>query len=632
MFNVRKVIVFSSLFACFFLINCQDSGDVGGQMDGTLDSIKSFPETFAMGFGYCPSDYTYSMSVWNDFSQSIYARIQSVVSVQGAKFNSSNAASTMIQPYSSASASTFNAVHVCHGIVRIDALNHQIFARGVDIDKTDKNVYYYHSFSIEGNPEAEFMGPGFYGGPYTQTSEFDGVFFNNTTYDVSLSFNYSANNKPANYTLILEAGSFNLLSSDSTQPHSIRDVTKTGSFSFNLPNKSKTSLPINSQGLGQIYWDASSSTSLAIPLTTTYEMFGTSKSGVQVGIQGFNMGNHNQTGVPIVKSQTPPKGLSPIRDINPILCEVWCQSPEQFSSNQKADAQTFAYKSQEHIWAAYATKDYTIFQELTPAKVTSFSLIRPTASESSSRLYVFALDSDNPDKSRSYLRRMLSNPGSLSKALAVDIPNPDTATTTQIEEAVAQALGSVANATFNDSVTGVKGTLLLADTFLAYGGRQDRNRFYEVLPPLVSLNSLFASTVTSQLDLSLFQTAGATRDAAFTAATNEFMQNIRAWLTTFATNYKPKQFVNSTISNAQSYQSQLEALVPELTSYLKTKGMPTLFTNPKAAPGDRQFNSQGIQSLYLVLLGPVSLKNPPLLRQAGTNTYLSGAKPKNWPS
>lgn len=637
MYKVYKATVLSLLLGYLFLttsIHSQDTQDLSNQMNSALDGIKSFPEQFAMGFGYCPSDYTYSMSVWNDFNQPVYAELQSVVSVQGAKFNSTTAASQTIRPYSSSTKGTFDNVHVCHAIVRLQALNHQIFRRGIDIDKSDKKMYYYHAFGISGSPDGEFMGPGFYGGPYTQTSEFDGVFFNNTPYDVSLSFTYVANNKPVNYTLTLEAGSFNLLSSDSTQPYSIRDVAKTRSFSFGLPNKTKTSLPIYPLGLGQIYWDATSSTSISLPLTYTYEVYGTNKSALQVGIQGFNMGNHNQVGIPAVNPQTPPKNLAPIRDINPIMCSVWCQSPEQYTASMpsgSADKQTFAYATKEHVWAAYSTQDYSLFQELVPGKVTSFSLVRPTTHESSARLYIFALDSDNPDRSRSFLQRVLANPSGITKALAVDIPNPATATTQEIAQAVAQALNMPAHESITDAVTGVTGTLLLSDILLSYGGRQQRSRFYEILPPLVSLNSLFASTVVSQLDLSKFQSAGSTQSAALAAATNEFMQNIRGWLKAFTDNYKPTSFTGITITNVQRYQAQLESLVPELTSYLKTKGMQTLFTNPKAASAERQLNTQGVQSLYLILFGPVSLKNPPLLRQAGTNTYLQGTKPKNWP-
>lgn len=623
------------LFASFDA-NCQDSqSSLSSQMSSALSGAASIPEQFAQGFGYCPSSYVYSMSAWNDLAEKIEAEIESVVSVQGAKFNSDSAASHSILPYQSSKKSDFFKVNVCHAIVKLKTHGGEIFSRPFDIVKNDKTTYYYHAFALQGVPEGEFLGPGLYGGPYTQTSEFDGVFFNNTPYDVPLSFSKSANGKTSTYTATLEVGSFNLLSSDKKEPFSIRPQAGSRSFTFTMPNNTVTTIPLLPFGLAQSYYDASATATVNVALTATYELYGGSKNNLQVGIQGFNMGNHNQIGISAVKSQIPQTNVSPIRDINPLDCSIWYQSPEQYQASQSTTGSTdsLPFSLAENLWAVYHTPDHKLFQQLPSGQATSFSLLRPTARQKNARLHVFSLPSAvDGTAAKGFLERTATDSRLLKDVLKVTLANPATMSTQALAQAVAQALRSPTNGIIVDKQTGITGVLLLTDTISAYGGGRQEDRFYVIPPPLISTNNLFASIVTSQLNLALFQTASGTPSAAAQAAQAEFRTLIGPWLKTFMQNYQLKNWSTITPATVPQYRLPLEQLVPDLTSYLKLKGAPTLVVNPQVPANQRQLSVQGLQALYLILLGPVSLKSPPLIRQAGTNAYLAGTRPKNWPA
>ncbi len=609
------------------------ANEVSSDINSALSSMKGLPEQFAVSFGYCPSDYDYNMEVWNDIPQEINVDVQSIVQVQGAKFNSKTTTSQNIQPYQYA---PFTNLNVCHAIIRLKLVGaqsimgrqvptKQFFNHPVDISKTDKNKYFYHGYVLDGNYEGEFMGPGWYGGPYTQSTDFEGVFFNNTAYDISLGFTKNTQS----FKAILEADSFSLLSSDTMQSNSIRGPNSI--FSFILPNNT-VKIPISSKGLGQIYHDRTTKKESLVPLTYTYEIVGKDRDSLAIGIQGFNMGNHNQIGVRDVAASEAPAQLAKVRDINPVICKVWNTSPQQYleelSKNGKPDPSLIPLALPGQLWAAYAVKDYLLQQELPSGAVSSFAILRPPASQKAAQLYLFLVGTDNQAKARTFLSNVIKNPNLVQTIVKTSIKNPATMSTEDIAIAVHKAMQAPTNAIITEPISGITGTLLLTDTFLAYGGGQLTPRFYQISPAILKADATFASIVTAHLAPDAFK---GTKQEKSAQATAEFQQNIVGWLATFSANKKTIPLQAITLDNLAPFATKLESLVPDLSAYLRAKGAPTLFNNPNAAPSQRIFSQAGLQALYLILLGPISLSTPPLLMQPGSNVYLAGT-PKNWPS
>jgi hypothetical protein len=600
------------------------TGQLSGQMSGVLSSMTALPDQFAMSFGYCPSDYTYSMEVWNDLPTALIARLQSVVAVQGVHFNSTTAASQTIAPYSSSGSSPFNDIHVCHALIHLatrwqhSMIAPNILTRPVDINPKDKHTYFYHAFTLQGQPQGEFMGPGWYGGPYTSSTAFDGIFFNNSPVEAFLQFTQTAGSTDQIHKVTLAPHSFSLLSSDTAQRRTLRS-SKPRSFSFITP-KNTISVPLPPLGLAQSYFDAVSTSTVTIPLTYTYELYQDKQGKFRVGVQGFNMGNHNQIGITNIPG---PTSLAPLRDISPLDCSIWLQSPEHYQKEMKTPNPSLLpyVLPTEQIWATYATKDYTLQQRLREGKATTFSIIRPQAQEKEGILYVFSLGTTHEARARRFLTEIVKNKDLIKNLTQV----PATAT---IAQAIATALHAPPVARITEPVSGVSGLLLLTDTFIPYGGGQEAARAYTIPPSLLRADESFASIITAQLDPQQF--------ANKQQAVAEFREHILSWLSTFQTQQSTATKAapppgSITLSTLERYRSYLESLVPELVIYLKQKGSPTLFTNPTSPALERSFSAKGYELLYFIFFGPVSFTSPPLLRSAGSNVSLTGHKPASWP-
>jgi hypothetical protein len=614
-----------------------------------------------MGFGGCPSDYKYTMQVWNDLSVAIDAFFIGVIKVQGAGYNSTSyAQQCAIPPYSYANPSNFNNINACYGIVNFDVTPQgqtscpkfptgQVFysrpsgqtpqGRGeltdsFGIGENDPNVYVYHAFqtSESTGPEGEFMGPGLYGGPYITTDQFDGVFFNKSPYEAQVSFKKNGQT----YKVSLESMSFNLLSSDSWIQDSVRSSTEGRNFTFNVNNKAFT-LPVNPIGLGDTFYDPTANTTQNIPLTYTYEIY-QNQNDLNVAIQGFNMGNHNQLGILDISSSTTPtvSTLTAIRDINPVDCYVWVQTPEQYQALQSQDSTNgksassgqAPYSMPGSLWAIYQTNDSNISQQLTSGQWQNnhFTVIRPQVSESRGYMYIFSLNTTDTGKASQFLTNTLKTTDLASTFSSTVISSA------QIPTTLGTQLVPNTNGIFSDTQSGVTGALLLTDTFVPYGGGSKMPRYYLIPPALLQVNVNFVSVITSWLDPQQFN---ADPSQAATQMTADVTQKLPEWLTTFNQNKGTLNASQITLANVSSYSSQLQGVVPDLTSYLQEKGKSALFTDATVSPSSRTFSTQGQKALYLILFGPLSLNSPPLLQLSGSNAYLGlqpGQLPKNWPT
>jgi len=568
------------------------------------DMVKGVGESF----GYCPDEFKYTMVVYNDSFEPVHVDLRNVVSVQGVKFKSTSKKKQTIQPDGS---HTFNKEHLCHGIVEMSAAsNDDMLNHKFDVVKDDKKTYYYHGFSLHGKSEGEFMGPTWYGGPYTTSAEFNGVLFNNTDTDISVSFPFDKKT----YKVTLEKGSFNVLSTDET--NSIRNETvATFDFTWKGGDK-KRSIP--SLGLANKFTDPNTKKSKVVPIAYTYEVSGSGGKYV-VNVQGFNIGNYNQVGIKDQAATTPPDTLEPIRDITPIECEIWYQSADQAAAGvtgKQKEEQFINYFGQ--LWCVYRSNDQTVMQQLKPGDVTDLVLIRPQVSEGKKHLFVFAIDTADTKKAQSYLTNVTKDTSwvtDITKGTAIDPTQPPATFLTQTK---------LPNGLVKDKTTGISGTLLLIDTFIPDGGGVQKKHYYQIKPSVLLAGNMFLGSMLSNLAI--------TKENTKESLTTALKKQLPAWLATFDTNKDTLKDKTINITNLTASKDILEKLVPAFTTFLKTYGQSSLFTDTQATGTQREFNTKGLRALYLSLLGPISFSRPPLLMQAGANIYLGtgGKKPDGW--
>ncbi|HVW99235.1 MAG TPA: hypothetical protein VHA52_02175, partial [Candidatus Babeliaceae bacterium] len=426
-----------------------------------LSRGKQFLTGIASSFGYCPSGYTYSFQVWNDLPTPLYAAMQTRRAVQGAQISTTIEKNSTICPFGNSSGTFFN-LDLCHGTVWLDAdtsglesysnivgnfpkgikglaqiftvseeLNkYNIYKHTIDVQKGDKNTYFYRTYLYKGKALGEFLGPNVTSGPWASSTDFDGVFYNSTDKTCTLSFEKDSKKYPVS----LEPHSFNLLSSTLNTPHSIRPenavVESEGQgcsihsgasgkkFAFMVQDKT-VDIPIAQEGLGKLYTDPKTQVATTIPATYTFEIYADQKGIFQVGLQGLSIGNFDQVGVDFQESKAT-IGLGKqynypllynVRDLNPLSCYFWYQSPEQYVQDIKSNNAEQAlepYTQGIFIWLSYKTKDQTILLPLSAGTVTQVELIRPQISEKQAHIYIVSLPTSDQAVVQKFMERLHS--------------------------------------------------------------------------------------------------------------------------------------------------------------------------------------------------------------------------------
>ena len=618
------------------------------------DGGSSFIKGVAQSFGYCPDDYVYNFEVWNDTPQSLFVAAQKIINVQGASFDSEVDSTSEVKPYSTTGNSFYNK-NICHlsvwlcknqdqckvgykgkvSVSQADLTNNTFFYKKIDVTEKDPTIYYFHMYSEQGIPQGEFLGPGLLAGPITTSNEFDGIFYNKTTSSAQLRF--IKDNTP--YTVTLEPQSWSLLSSTSTIVNSIRpkDQDKR-TLDFILSTNSTVSIPLASKGLAYSYDNKQTEQKSIIPATYTYALYEDAAKKQGVDIQGISMGNADQPGVIFkeakialfgTKSSYNYPSINRVRDINPVTCLLWYQSAQQATTElAHADTSTAStmipYNSWEQCWLSYVTKDATIQQKITPGTVATISLLRPQLAEQTGTLYVVAFATTDSNKITQFLKRLAGGLiGKEATYSTIDSSMP----LTESHQLLSQNLHGLITDTQDKEASGISGIILLADTFTSRG--MGEGPFYYKIPPsLLQLDDTFFTLITSLLDTTVFNTPD-----QHTSIINHLKTAMAEWVALAA---QKQSVINSIGITKKNYKQpsifgKIEDIVPDLVSYLKQHGDKRIFINPQAVGDARTFNEQGKQVLYTLLFGPLSITNPPLLRQAGTNYSVVGGKPAAWP-
>jgi len=610
-----------------------DLGPIGNE-------VKSVVKSTAESFGYCPSDSTYSLVAVNDALDVVGFQLEDVASVQDIKFDWKSRETINVERSDIADAKTFTSL--CHGRLSMhtSGSSDDFFKHSFDVLPSDTGkTFYYHAFSIAGVNKGEFMGPNWNGGPYTTTNIFQGVIYNSLDSNVSMTYPYSGQN----FVISLEPHSFSTLTTSSGD--SIRDEPNPQLSFACLPGAPGSGVSTGgSAATGPIHTIKLSKTGLAtlpppvtkngppstdppVPLTYTYELSGNGDD-IVINVQGFNIGNYNQIGVanpppnvPFDRYKAPTK-LLPVRDITPIRCPLWYVSPTQAARVQGGDESTFAPLAGQ-VWAVYAATDYVTQQELALGKVTDLYVVRPRIDQQKAYLMVFAIETTSAAKAQQYLTNITAKidtwlPPMLS-SMTLDLAQPLSTVPTLITQTEALPSGRIV-----DRGSGIAGTLLLIDTFIPSGGTRSGTQYYEIYPGILQINSGFISSIVASMAIP----AAKTQEVSTQVTTK-----LPAWIATYTLNKGALAGTTITRTAASAHRDLLEGLVPDLTTFIKRAGGANLFISPTVTADRRELNERGLQALYSILEGPVSLSRPPLLLQAGNGVYLSsgGKEPEGWP-
>lgn len=632
-------------------------------MDDALDKLKkgiwdgagNMIEGMGTSFGYVPSEYVNSFVVFNDAPFPVCVLREEVVNFMGATFDGKIEDNNppLLLPFNNTGKRFYNkhllftvwiltdaldksffngwdkaikilaminppaamlditigtqvfkdfletALGVVFGPVIHESLKkYSILNKMIPLQKFNKDdFYYYRAYYDDSGMSSEYLGA------LATTDQFVGVFHNKAEVYVSMTF--IKNDKE--YTATLAPGTFSLLQSDSTHKYSIRPATlldnnkkpsRVLSFKQTINNAHIAQVPIAPEGIATVECDTKTDPkhpkcTPGPSKTYTYQIFNDHGQYV-VGMQGLSIGRFKP---PVPDNNDVNKPV--VRDINPCECHLWVQSAQQFNDAQSKDktSSSTAIDLPEQIWVYYRTKDYQFKQKVTPGSVLDFTLLRPQITEKQAWLYVVSLATTDDTKAEKFLNRLAA--GEIGAG----------ATSSQIQDfTISDNLSKILNnplanhyGIINDmDGSGVNGVVLLADSFLPRG-LGTGPYYYTVVPALFMPNqlSMMASSYTMTI-------TGAPDPQKL------FVQKAPVWVTAYAT--------------------KTDQVKSEVTQFIQQYGMSFLFKNPKDPVANREFNDKGSIILNLLLEGPLSIKNPPILRQAGTNNYVFGlgSKPTDW--
>jgi hypothetical protein len=632
------------------------------------DGAGQFWEGLKGSVGFVDASYVYSFRVWNDSPAPIYAAAQQLTEVMGARFAGDIKTGGLVVPFNNSGGYFYDQrlfvgvwlcadrdtgyfdsyknvlnspfvtgatigggigmlggplgvvtvpvgallggvlgglVSVGTGIVTTEALdNYSILHKNIPLgSKNDKNVYHYRAYSDHGDIKAEYLGIN------TATHQFLGVFFNNTSHnDINLQFGKDG----ASYKVTLEAGTFSLLESTTSNPVSIRPAQgEIKTFTFSKADTILSEIPIGYEGLMSMVYDETAKKLVeGTPLLYTYEVYEKNDS-IDVGLQGLSIGKYAQT----VDKNDPNKVV--IRDINPVKCHLWVQSAAQAQALVAAEEgyvpqySTVFYDINEQIWIMYKTKDYILQKKVSPGAVVDFTLIRPLLSEPATHMYVVSLQTNDDAKAHLFLQRLADGvigQGALTTTFATFDPG-------FLGKQVPNTKGMISDKGTGGS--GINGVVMLSDTFISWG--VGMGPFYYSCGPVMLLINQIAELMIPFLDATRFTALsdGTVEEAQL----KELSEQFPMWITLYATDQ--------------------EAAEREVKTYLQNKGIASLFTNPTAPAVIRTFNELGQLLLSSIISGPISLANPPYMRTVPDPSsptsiknwyaYSLDAKPAVWP-
>lgn len=486
----------------------------------------------------------------------------------------------------------------------------------------DDKVYYYHAYAHYNEKDQKFEKAAEYLDLAGTTSEFSGQFYNHSSKNIALQF--TKDGKP--YTVTLEPETFNLLQSSKDVDYSIRPQKDDAAIGFQFYNGTVSAqnsiafIPVSSEGIGNVISTQQDPKKMVKkddlvvvgPKLYTYEVVDTPQ-GLAVGVQGLKIGNFDQ---PVTQK---------VRDINPAVCHLWFKDAKaaqaEMEKNQQGqslppDYNAIAFDIPEQVWVKYKTADYILQEKVTTGTVKDFYVIRPQIQEKEAWLYVVTVQTDDDAKAKKFLDRLSA--GTIgTKAIYTDV------TKEELDKKTVLNMQPNSNGFIDDTqgtdASGVTGAVVLADWFAPQG--VGSGPFYYELDPGVLRIDQFANAI--WYDPKFY--AKDEKTGALQLA-SDVLKELATLLPQWIDQYKTSQ---------EGAQAALKKYLQEKGNAGDPKNADSngIFVNAKVPPAQREFTEQGKNLLKTLIDGPISLKNYPIMRKAGTNWYTRtlGDKPESWP-
>lgn len=607
----------------------QDSSD--DQLKAASDQIaqageeiysgaSSFLGGMAQSFGYVPSSYTYSFRAFNDTPAPIVVGIQQETNVMGGTFAGDLKDYVQVGSFqdtgdyfqdkklylrvwllrnasdisSYANASTIGAeaglgIGAVPGGISVTemARKDSFFDKKITslTQENDPYTYYYHAFTSGGVTKGEYLGI------KDVTSEFAGVFYNSLPEADGNEVEFDFVKSGSTYTVTLEPSSFNLLESDTSVVNSIRPPSydESRDFVFKQGSRTLATIAIAPEGIANVQTNPETNElEIVGPMTYTYNVWADSSGTAQIGMQGLNVGNFDQ-----------PMGR--VRDINPLQGKLWYMSAEQSQQATNSDGSTdyssIPYDIQEALWISYVTNDQVIQQKLEPGSVIDLNMIRPQIAEDSATMFVVLIKSIDDTKSKTFLNRLHQDLIG-SDSLYTQIADP-TNVSSITADITANENGIVVDNQAEGS-TGLTGYVVLTDTFYPRG---------------LGSGPYYYSIPSGQLQIGSLANLLYFSDGSYDSSgslSSEFMQD----------------FSQNVVQWIKEYSSGPDQVESSVISYMQANGADGIFDESGA------LTISGEAMIQNFLTGAISISNPPVIRQAGTNWYplTMGSVPSGWPA
>lgn len=624
---MHKIAKYLSHIIFFILIMSRAHADDGtdqltNAFNDAWGSVKGYGENFGMGIaesfsGKCiKDDCNYTLMVWNDSPGPINVAIEDVKKVLGINFDGDITRTETVLPFThigGESNGVFWHMDLYFKVaLQWDENNPGLYesysASKKPTNPTNwktmfrkniaypdaKNIYYYRTYTDKAMPKAEYLGI------KTTTNEFNGVFTNSAAQSVILKFIKNGQT----YQATLEPGSFSLLSSDSQVKNSIRpakDATEKRFLTFLKDGNVVAALPLMPDGICGMQPNPAKPGEFipSEPMLYTYEVFQNGQN-VDVGMQGLAIGHYPQTLGADAKKNV-------VRDINPMECHVWYQSIDDYKKKMDPQDTDVPFEPDGQVWISYMTKDSTFQKKIKSGDVIDFSLLRPLVSEKKSSLFVVFVATHDEAKAKAFIKRLTDGViGQDALEPVVKVSNFDAAT---VLSDVKSNLKGIIDDTKGSGNSGVKGLVLLVDHFsprgLGYGPY-----YYNISPALLRIDQL-SGLFTTFLDAKKISSDKENLKEKLKAFADTLDKKIVAWIA--------------------AYQTNKSGTTQEITKFIQQYGADGFF---ETKAGSKTFNALGQHGLDMLLTGPVSFANYPLIYQAGSNEFilLAGDKPKDWPA
>ena len=618
-----------------------DWGSIGGQIASDAESVGGFLKQMGLAMaGVVPEEYRYKLQVFNNANISMTVAIHKVINVMGARFGKGGGDGVTMVPGGNSGVMDehlYFSIEISGGG---SSFNDPHYTLGI---KNDPTVYFYHCYNDKdkGASAAEILGAG-----YAPTSDgFTGRIQNKDSKTQSVTYTIQSTTDPKDKRTFsitdIDPASFNFLSIP--QGFSIRPSKLT----FFSGSSKPVDVLIPATGIAQV---TDPKTKAATAVCVNYVVNGTNAFET-----GMSPGNFDQ-----------PQTVDELRDISPLECLVYNQSPATASPIGQLLAQPLPWQStwmvyEEYGWSqAQQAVIQTPIWQIPAGASTSCFIIRPSIarmkSKGPARIFIVRLGiSEKPSakdaqNAQQFLRKLLAgklyikalatgptgtlimqaNAASIKMPTGLPVagqtmfdPKGDFVAYPPLDQTL---LGSKLQlntlsverkvqllntdlfddiGVLEDPATGVKGVILVSDVFTPYGTGASSSSYYLLSPAYVDIGQLVGSLANYAV---LCNYQGINASILNTLVQTFLPQTIQSW-------------VSGYLRTPLDVQESIASFLVLLGSG-DTKKLTQAFGSSKDfyvdSRAEAKLSPQGNALLKMLLYGPCSISQLPVYHKIGS--------------